>query len=266
MRMKATASCGVADCTWRRPNCSRSCGRPRLGAKISAGRPAAAWNRSPVPLPPRIPRAWNRPTASHPSSPPSLPRHRHERPRPLGMGRGEEIDIGAPRRRPSALRSPSRPRRGSRASSIRSSGVPTRTRSERPAARSKDEPRRRPFAGAPIVAHVPEHVEIGDRAGHEDKVERSSPGPGTRCGHRRLPRTEPAERSRHRDAHGLAARRPPSVPHSTRTLDPHVTRGGLEAHGHACAHRLIASSACTPITESCGPVIPASVMAAVPPG
>jgi hypothetical protein len=29
---------------------------------------------------------------------------------------------------------------------------------------------------------------------------------------------------------------------------------------------LIASSAFTPITESCGPVIPASVIAAVPPG
>ena len=30
--------------------------------------------------------------------------------------------------------------------------------------------------------------------------------------------------------------------------------------------RLIASSAFTPITESCGPVMPASVTAAVPPG
>ena len=30
--------------------------------------------------------------------------------------------------------------------------------------------------------------------------------------------------------------------------------------------RLIASSALTPITESCGPVMPASVIAAVPPG
>jgi hypothetical protein len=30
--------------------------------------------------------------------------------------------------------------------------------------------------------------------------------------------------------------------------------------------RRIASSAFTPITESCGPVIPASVIAAVPPG
>ena len=28
----------------------------------------------------------------------------------------------------------------------------------------------------------------------------------------------------------------------------------------------MASSACTPITESCGPVMPASVIAAVPPG
>ena len=47
---------------------------------------------------------------------------------------------------------------------------------------------------------------------------------------------------------------------------PHAALGGLERTGIPVRMRWIASSAFTPITESCGPVMPASVIAAVPPG
>ena len=41
---------------------------------------------------------------------------------------------------------------------------------------------------------------------------------------------------------------------------------GWKRTGIPVRMRRIASSAWTPITESCGPVMPASVIAAVPPG
>ncbi len=71
-----------------------------------------------------------------------------------------------------------------------------------------------------------------------------------------------------RDAQGLTRRSPPArvaVDHDA--LDPHVaSRPAGSEPGSPVRIRSIASSARTPITESCGPVIPASVIAAVPPG
>ena len=59
----------------------------------------------------------------------------------------------------------------------------------------------------------------------------------------------------------------PSAPHSIRTPSSRTSpSAGWKRTGIPVRIRWIASSARTPITESCGPVIPASVIAAVPPG
>ena len=65
-------------------------------------------------------------------------------------------------------------------------------------------------------------------------------------------------------AHDVAR---PSAPHSTRQPSIRTSpSAGSNRTGIPVRMRRIASSALTPITESWGPVIPASVIAAVPPG
>ena len=69
------------------------------------------------------------------------------------------------------------------------------------------------------------------------------------------------------DAHRLDRRSAAGlVALDERALDPDAALGGLEADGHPRAHPAGSRArALTPITESCGPVMPTSVIAAVPP-
>ena len=80
-------------------------------------------------------------------------------------------------------------------------------------------------------------------------------------------------RGAHLAGHGartgsIAVARPIAGSHvDQRALEPHATRGRLEPHRHARpASAAPRAPSATPITESCGPVIPTSVSAAVPPG
>ena len=73
-------------------------------------------------------------------------------------------------------------------------------------------------------------------------------------------------RSADLDPDRLAARARPSPPHSTSAPSMRTPSvAGSSRTGQPVTNRLIAPSGSLPITESCGPVIPASVIAAVPP-
>ena len=74
------------------------------------------------------------------------------------------------------------------------------------------------------------------------------------------------DRLGHRHPHGFAVRRAAvGAALDEHALDPDVSARRLEPHRNPVTKRRIAPSGTLPITESCGPVIPASVIAAVPP-
>ncbi len=247
MRMKATASCGVADCTCSRPNCSRSCGSPfRVGAKRSA----------PSPLPQRATHAFQihrlfELLACRLAPRPVICRlfldlcsAQDEASRPFGVGRREED-------RHRASFGDAHQDRGLRAHGVQDRAHVVHPLLERADADAvgqahaafveQDEPREgsEPFASPAVIAHLPEHLEIGDRAGHEDEVERSVSEHligDVDVAVRRVLDRRSAHCTETRTVSQLVAR--PSGPHSTRSsLDPNVARRRFEANRHAGPHR-----------------------------
>src|SRR5439155_12860057 len=86
---------------------------------------------------------------------------------------------------------------------------------------------------------------------------RARPRPG-------LAGRDPRHASTRTGSHAVAT---PSAPHSISTPSIQTPpSAGLKRTGIPVRMRAIARSAWTPITESCGPVMPASLIAAVPPG
>ena len=136
--------------------------------------------------------------------------------------------------------------------------------------RMSREKRSEPFAEAAVVRSVvPEHVEVGDRAGRRRRGRSGRRRrPGRRCGRRRLPRTELASAHGTETRTDLAARRAAvGAALDEDALDPHVARRRLEAHRHAGAH--LPGSRARPARRSRSRAVPssrASVIAAVPPG
>src|SRR5262249_23573803 len=132
----------------------------------------------------------------------------------------------------------------------------------------EDEPRERgePLAEAAVLRALPHDLEVRHGPADPDEVDRpfaDRPEPDGNVPVLGGPRLHQGPETRPASAH--VAR--PSVPHSTRTPSIRTSpSAGSNRIGIPVRILRIACAARTPITESCGPVIPASVIAAVPPG
>ena len=163
IRMKASASCGLADWTCGRPNHSRSCRSSlRLGARYAALRPSPqrATTFSSVMYSSNSARVDSpHGQSSVVSSFTSAPQSTSARVR-SGYVAANRIESGPPSDTPmSAAVSEPAASMTARTSSIRSSSVPTRTRSDRPIPRlsKRISPGKRsePFAEATVLGAPP---------------------------------------------------------------------------------------------------------------
>src|SRR5439155_4331227 len=126
---------------------------------------------------------------------------------------------------------------------------------------------RQALAEAAVVRLFPQDGEIGERAADEEEIQWAFAEDDV--GDVDAPAVGVADFGAHatetRTVSHLVAR--PSASHSTRTPSI-LTSSEAVSNRTGMPVRIwrMASSACTPMTESCGPVMPASVIAAVPPG